>query len=83
MALIVKSNVHFINKPKTYLKGLSTCYKHQCTVSMTLSWHYYRAAATSLATRHADGSLPFEDFNLELENQSGEKVQLGSENDQR
>ncbi|GJU12344.1 NEDD8 ultimate buster 1 [Tanacetum coccineum] len=43
----------------------------------------YRAAATSLATRHADGSLPLEDFNLELENQSGEKVQLGSENDQR
>nr|GEU76858.1 hypothetical protein [Tanacetum cinerariifolium] len=42
-----------------------------------------KAAATSLATRHADGSLPFEDFNLELENQSGEKVQLGSENDQR
>ncbi|PWA59126.1 ubiquitin-associated (UBA)/TS-N domain-containing protein [Artemisia annua] len=42
-----------------------------------------KAAATSLATRHADGSLPLEDFNLELENQSGEKVQLGSENDQR
>lgn len=42
-----------------------------------------RAAATSLAKRHADGSLPVEDFNLELENQSGEKVQLGSETDQR
>ncbi|PWA47658.1 tRNA-splicing endonuclease [Artemisia annua] len=42
-----------------------------------------KAAATSLATRHADGSLPLEDLNLELENQSGEKVQLGSENDQR
>nr|XP_043626745.1 NEDD8 ultimate buster 1 [Erigeron canadensis] len=42
-----------------------------------------KAAATSLATRHADGSLPLEDFNIELENQSGEKVQLGTENDQR
>ncbi|XP_023734001.1 uncharacterized protein LOC111881843 [Lactuca sativa] len=42
-----------------------------------------KAAATSLAKRHADGSLPVDDYNLELENQSGEKVQLGSENDQR
>ncbi|XP_076944955.1 uncharacterized protein LOC143615817 [Bidens hawaiensis] len=42
-----------------------------------------RAAATSLAKRHADGSLPLEDFNLELENQSGEKVKLGTEDDQR
>ncbi|KAI3443916.1 hypothetical protein Pfo_000581 [Paulownia fortunei] len=42
-----------------------------------------KTAATSLASRHADGSLPVEDFNLELENQSGEKVQLGSETDQR
>ncbi|PIN20322.1 hypothetical protein CDL12_07002 [Handroanthus impetiginosus] len=42
-----------------------------------------KAAATSLASRHASGSIPVEDFNLELENQSGEKVQLGSETDQR
>lgn len=42
-----------------------------------------KAAATMLAQRHADGSLPVEDFNLELENQSGEKVNLGSETDQR
>ncbi|KAL2500577.1 ubiquitin-associated (UBA)/TS-N domain-containing protein [Forsythia ovata] len=42
-----------------------------------------KAAATSLASRHAGGSLPVEDFNLELENQSGEKVQLGDETDQR
>lgn len=41
-----------------------------------------KAAATSLSKRHADGSLPVEDFNLELENQSGQKVQLGSETDQ-
>ncbi|KAI3740404.1 hypothetical protein L2E82_30833 [Cichorium intybus] len=39
--------------------------------------------ATSLANRHVDGSMPIDDFNLEFENQSGEKVQLGSENDQR
>ncbi|KAL6558374.1 hypothetical protein OROMI_018724 [Orobanche minor] len=42
-----------------------------------------KAAATSLASRNAEGSLPVEDFNLELENQSGERVQLGSETDQR
>ncbi|KAL0903388.1 hypothetical protein M5K25_027764 [Dendrobium thyrsiflorum] len=42
-----------------------------------------RAAADALALRHAGGSLPVEDFNLELENQSGEKVNFGSENDQR
>uniref|UniRef100_A0A0V0IFG1 Putative NEDD8 ultimate buster 1-like n=1 Tax=Solanum chacoense TaxID=4108 RepID=A0A0V0IFG1_SOLCH len=42
-----------------------------------------KAAAVSLSARHADGSLPVEDFNLELENQSGQKVQLGSETDQR
>ncbi|KAI0511061.1 hypothetical protein KFK09_011679 [Dendrobium nobile] len=42
-----------------------------------------RAAADALALRHAGGSLPVEDFNLELENQSGQKVNFGSENDQR
>ncbi|XP_041996775.1 NEDD8 ultimate buster 1-like [Salvia splendens] len=42
-----------------------------------------KIAATILATRHANGSLPVEDFNLELENQSGQKVELGSETDQR
>uniref|UniRef100_A0A5B7BXS4 Putative NEDD8 ultimate buster 1 n=1 Tax=Davidia involucrata TaxID=16924 RepID=A0A5B7BXS4_DAVIN len=42
-----------------------------------------KAAAISLAKRHADGSLPVEDFNIELENQSGEKVHLGSETDQQ
>ncbi|GAU43122.1 hypothetical protein TSUD_373170 [Trifolium subterraneum] len=42
-----------------------------------------RAAATALAERHADGSLPLEDFNIEVEDQSGHKVSLGSEIDQR
>ncbi|KAA8522942.1 hypothetical protein F0562_009365 [Nyssa sinensis] len=42
-----------------------------------------KAAAISLAKRHADGSLPIENFNIELENQSGEKVHLGSETDQQ
>ncbi|MCI23745.1 NEDD8 ultimate buster-like protein, partial [Trifolium medium] len=41
------------------------------------------AAATALAERHADGSLPLEDFNIEVEDQSGQKVRLGSEIDQR
>ncbi|XP_048332613.1 uncharacterized protein LOC107415686 isoform X2 [Ziziphus jujuba] len=40
-----------------------------------------KAAATALAKRHSDGSLPVEDFNIELENQSGCQVQLGSETD--
>lgn len=42
-----------------------------------------KAAATALAKRHADGSLPIEDFNIVLEDQSGKKVQMGSETDQR
>ncbi|PKI66747.1 hypothetical protein CRG98_012942 [Punica granatum] len=42
-----------------------------------------KAAATALAQRHADGSMPLEDFNIELEDQSGKKVNLGSETDQR
>ncbi|VFQ87987.1 unnamed protein product [Cuscuta campestris] len=45
--------------------------------------HLVWAAATALSKRHAEGTLPVEDFNLELENQSGEKVQLGSDTDQR
>jgi hypothetical protein len=36
-----------------------------------------------MAKRHADGSLPVEDFNIEVEDQSGKIVQLGSETDQR
>ncbi|XP_077238001.1 ubiquitin-associated (UBA)/TS-N domain-containing protein [Tasmannia lanceolata] len=42
-----------------------------------------RAAAVALAKRHAESSLPVEDFNIELEDQSGQKVQLGSETDQQ
>ncbi|RDY03563.1 NEDD8 ultimate buster 1, partial [Mucuna pruriens] len=42
-----------------------------------------RAATTAMAERHADGSLPVEDFNIEVEDQSGQKVRLGSETDQR
>lgn len=42
-----------------------------------------KAAATALAKRHANGFLPVEDFNIELEDQSGQKVNLGSETDQR
>ncbi|PRQ29653.1 hypothetical protein RchiOBHm_Chr5g0016131 [Rosa chinensis] len=41
------------------------------------------AAPTALSKRHADGSLPIEDFNIVLENQSGKKVQMGSETDQQ
>ncbi|KAK1292470.1 hypothetical protein QJS10_CPB17g02164 [Acorus calamus] len=42
-----------------------------------------RAAATSLSKRHADGTLPIEDFNIEMEDQSGNKVELGSEANQQ
>ncbi|PRQ35420.1 hypothetical protein RchiOBHm_Chr5g0079831 [Rosa chinensis] len=41
------------------------------------------AAPTELSKRHADGSLPIEDFNIVLGNQSGKRVQMGSETDQR
>ncbi|CAL0304898.1 unnamed protein product [Lupinus luteus] len=42
-----------------------------------------KTAVTALAERHADGSLPIEDFNIEVEDQNGQKVRLGSETDQR
>ncbi|XP_022732038.1 uncharacterized protein LOC111286377 isoform X4 [Durio zibethinus] len=42
-----------------------------------------KAAATALSKRHVDGSLPIDDFNIELENQGGQKVQLGTETDQQ
>ncbi|XP_010496033.1 PREDICTED: NEDD8 ultimate buster 1 isoform X1 [Camelina sativa] len=41
-----------------------------------------KAAATALSKRHADGSLPIEDYNIELEDQGGHKVQFGTETDQ-
>ncbi|KAJ0701695.1 putative Ubiquitin-like domain, UBA-like superfamily, Ubiquitin-associated domain-containing protein [Helianthus annuus] len=58
-------------------------FDHLFVVNVDRGFVRIRAAATSLAKRHADGSLPVEDFNLELENQSGEKVKLGTEDDQR
>lgn len=42
-----------------------------------------RAAATALSKRHADGSLPIEDYNIELEDQGGHTVKFGTETDQR
>lgn len=42
-----------------------------------------KAAVAALAKRHADGSLPVEDYNIELEDQRGQKVNMGSETDQR
>ncbi|KAF5207762.1 Nedd8 ultimate buster [Thalictrum thalictroides] len=44
-----------------------------------------RAAAEALTKRHADGSLPLpeEDYNIELEDQSGQKVHMGSETERR
>lgn len=41
------------------------------------------AAAEKLSRTHAEGSLPPEDYHIELENQAGEKVMLGTETDQR
>ena len=43
----------------------------------------YSAAAEKLSRRHSDGSLPSEDYHIELENQAGEKIMLGTETDQR
>nr|CAD1839499.1 unnamed protein product [Ananas comosus var. bracteatus] len=42
-----------------------------------------REAAKALAQRHSDGSLPLEDYNIELEDQSGQKVMFVSESDKR
>ncbi|XP_021757845.1 NEDD8 ultimate buster 1-like [Chenopodium quinoa] len=42
-----------------------------------------KAAVAMLAKRHADGSLPIDDYNIELEDQRGQKVNMGSETDQR
>ncbi|CAL1359017.1 unnamed protein product [Linum trigynum] len=41
-----------------------------------------KAAVTALSTRHADGALPLEDFNLEIEDQLGNKLHL-SESDRQ
>uniref|UniRef100_A0A0D9WA95 UBA domain-containing protein n=1 Tax=Leersia perrieri TaxID=77586 RepID=A0A0D9WA95_9ORYZ len=38
-------------------------------------------AAQALSQRHSDGSFPEEDFNLDLEDQSGQKVMFGSVDD--
>uniref|UniRef100_A0ACD5UV98 Uncharacterized protein n=1 Tax=Avena sativa TaxID=4498 RepID=A0ACD5UV98_AVESA len=38
-------------------------------------------AAKALSQRHSDGSFPEEDFNLDLEDQSGQKVMFGSTDD--
>lgn len=61
---------------------LVTCL-HQYSIWSSFVFDANRAAATALAERHADGSLPVEDFNIEVEDQSGKKVRLGSETDQR
>ncbi|KAL5783390.1 hypothetical protein ACOSP7_008419 [Xanthoceras sorbifolium] len=42
-----------------------------------------KAAAAALVERHADGSVPLEDFDIELEDQNGEKIRFGSETDRR
>ncbi|EEF30062.1 NEDD8 ultimate buster 1 [Ricinus communis] len=41
-----------------------------------------KAAVTALSRRHGDGSLPLDDFNIELEDQSGQKVHF-SETDRQ
>lgn len=42
-----------------------------------------KAAAAAISKRHADGSLPLEDQVIELEDQSGRQVKLGTDTDQR
>lgn len=42
-----------------------------------------KTAVAALAKRHADGSLPVEDYNIELEDQRGQKVNMGTETDRR
>ncbi|TXG61927.1 hypothetical protein EZV62_013290 [Acer yangbiense] len=42
-----------------------------------------KLSAAALVERHADGSLPLEDFNIELEDQNGETIRFGTETDRR
>lgn len=42
-----------------------------------------KAAVDAMAKRHTDNSFPVDDFNIELENQSGQKMKVVSETDQR
>ncbi|XP_074274025.1 uncharacterized protein LOC141597457 [Silene latifolia] len=42
-----------------------------------------KAGVSALAERHADGSIPIEDYNIELEDQSGNKINMGTETDQK
>lgn len=63
-------------------KALDEELKSESERSLTLT--RLKAAAVALTERHADyGSLPVEDFNVELEDQSGQKLKLGSETDQK
>lgn len=42
-----------------------------------------KAAVDAMAKRHTDNSFQVDDFNIELENQSGDKMKVGTETDQR
>ncbi|KAF4346871.1 hypothetical protein G4B88_018410 [Cannabis sativa] len=42
-----------------------------------------KSAAAAMSQRNADGTLPFDDQVIELEDQSGRQVKLGTETDQR
>ena len=42
-----------------------------------------RAVVDAMAKRHTDNSFQVDDFNIELENQSGDKMKVGTETDQR
>lgn len=44
---------------------------------------FCREAAKALSQRHSDGSMPEENFNLALEDQSGQKVMFGSADDMK
>lgn len=46
-------------------------------------YNFDRNAAKALVERHADGTLPEEDYNIELEDQNGQKVMFGSEADKK
>ncbi|KAK6942206.1 hypothetical protein RJ641_027583 [Dillenia turbinata] len=82
MAIGVFSLLLVFVKLDDYFKFSLPLFSQYGVIFITFVWSF-GAAANALAKRHAGGSLPVEDFNIELEDQSGQKVNLGSQTDQR
>ncbi|XP_027332672.1 NEDD8 ultimate buster 1-like [Abrus precatorius] len=79
----IKNNAKILATPICAEQGKAIKQEIMAEEERSLRLARVKAAATALAERHADGLLPVENFNIEVEDQSGKKVNLGSETDQR